>query len=493
MKQVVLAFGLLLAAFPAVRSEGADLDPRGWKLEDHVEHSLAVLSHAAGVTPEVFRDFFDAIRVDSEAFLKAGGKARGRLWEGDEIADTTEARDEMLQRLAEGGYASFDEELFKEIFHQKQLKLRKPSDLESQRTITLLSWLEDLVREGLYLAGKARGENVQTQWYLPGTGEFWQDRKTIRDFPFEDGDVMITMFPAALSTFIGMSTTPQRRHSHATLIRKRDGRTRVIESRPPAGVSANLLSQLAGRPITSYAILRLRSDIEKRGAIAARASDLAYESIGKPYDVNMTGDPEKGFYCSQLVAWSYATAAGEVLGRPVNMEELLPQVARVMSPALRDYMKRTGVEVETFVSPGDLNASRHVELVGDYRRTDSLTEFWSQLLLSHVFVERLNAGWRAQSGSMRPLFSLMKWWERNVRDINALPDGVTVRSLVTLYDFEMNIYRPVLKAALKQLESSGRPMHLRAIAPWEIRGAISYQMDRSERTRKVLRPPYDSE
>lgn len=488
-------FGVIMVCVAGL-SAGAQppgLDVRGWTLDQHVEHSLVVLSEAAGVTPEVFRDFFDAIKVDSDAYLKAVGKARGRLWEGDEIADTVEARDEMLQRLAEGGYANFDEDLFKEIFHQKQLKLRKPSDLESQRTITLLSWLEDLVREGLYLAGKARGERVQTQWYLPASGTFWQDHKTIRDFPFEDGDVMITMFPAALSTFIGMSTTPQRRHSHAALMRKRDGRTRVVESRPPAGVSANRLSQLEQRPISSYTILRLRSDIEKRETIATRASDLAYEAIGRPYDVNMTGDPEKGFYCSQLVAWSYATAASEVLGRQVKIDELLPQVARVMSPALRDYMKRTGVEVETFVSPGDLNASRHVEVVGDYRRTDSLTEFWSQLLLSHVFVERLNAGWRAQSGAMRPLFSLIKWWERNIRDINAMPDGMTARSLVTLYDFEMNIYRPVLKAAVAQLQSSGRPMQLRAMAPWEIRGAISYQMDRSERVRRTLTPPYDSE
>jgi len=481
--------GVLVMAVVAgthVAGRGA-LPPGRHPREVHVAASRTRLASRLGVSEDALERFHAALAVpvssDASA-LPASPPDRAAI--GAMPVDTDAGRTAWIEALAAAGPAAFDAGLFAAVFDRRIALNRKlPIDDEERgKTLALLALVEDLIRDRRVRQG------LPAAWYDRARGVL--DGETHDAFDYADGDILLVLGGSSVSSLITQATTPQRRFSHALMLRLRDGDLRTLESLIETGAVSYDRDRFAAAGINAVQVLRWY-DPATRATIARAASDRAQRFVDqkRPYDPAMDlGNPRR-LFCSELVARAYHEASG------LPLEAFIPDSARVRSEAVLAYLKNIGVRQSVMISPGDLTSSPRLEVVAEFRATGQLFRQWELMLMGDVFVERLEMGyrfrprlWSEVTATLAGTGNLLLRITSVVPgiDLSLIPASLTPRALAYLLTQEKILYAIAYREAAR-MTGVDDAAHMSAVVPWEYRGALSFAIQEHYRLRSVLRPP----
>lgn len=437
------------------------------------ETSFRYLAARAGVEPEALEEYFASLA----RALKGSGVEAASANAGfclNEFADSTPVRTRVLRCLTPLGLSALDESFFARLFELRKERVTHDRDFESNRSLGLIAYLEDLTRENLHRLGRPAG------WYIAGRGFLKSDEQMA--FPFEDGDIVLGLGNSSLSSLITQVTDPQGRYSHAFLVRVRDGRLTTLEALVETGVREFSRDHFKNDLYNHLTVLRWKDPVT-RETTARRASDIAREFARRrvPYDSSIDLDNDQKMFCTEVIVRAYADATG------LNASELLPHFAHVRSEEAFDYVKNLGVSNRDFVSPGDLFASRHLETVADYRRVSDLYRAWKLYLMGDVFLERIERGYTVKPGPLYALVPIVVWVAQLlpslfIEDARLIPKSMGPGSLAIMASAEKKIYKPALAHADRK--AGGRSLLQTSL--WDYRGRLNEHLDEDFTARSVL-------
>ncbi len=514
----------LLAGDAGTGSSGAGSRFAG-PLPKHEAQALGWIADRTGVYPEAWRSFFASLQRSAVQAAPSGVPFSAAELLAD-FEDTTEARSRLLETLARhGGLVALNEDLHAEIYRARLYRIRFGRHAETHRTVALFSFIEDLIREKVRVV-----DGRPSQWYHHAERRFVsfpEQRLPVRrprkrlpgqrvmrepfaqhfsQFPFEPGDIVLSVGGSSASALIPLATMPQRRHSHAFLVaRDRRGRLRVMESVIEKGVIGCDEFDFRSKEFHGMVVLRMRRDLPgldagRRAEILRTVVRLADAQVKRraPYNMSMdmSRDADLGFFCSQFVAWAYAKAAMIVLEGADDktptpesrIRQMVPGFAVVQSPEVFRFLQALGVSRQEMPSPGDLMASEFVEVVAEWRRTDALLEFWTRFLVALAYIERLNQGYiltpprNLTVGAIRG----SGWFKDHVFDFGLTPEALNGPGLVTLYTFDRKVFQPVTDRLLGGYD---RQATLLSQPPWVILGRASHALSADPAVRRRLRAP----
>ncbi len=460
--------------------------------EQHLESSLARLSKRVGVDQGVLMTFFRAIKNDYKKFSKLQNSTACV----DSFNDSQESRNALLNCLKSFARSGLTESLYAKIFEEKLERIHsKQQTAEILKSNVLLAWIEDLIRENL------RRQGQPASWYVRGKG--FTKAKSHIDFPYEDGDVVLELGNSSVSAMITQSTIPQRRFSHAFVMRVRNGQAVTIEALIEKGVISNSLKKF-GKNIANNVVVMRWKDSKTRAAVAKKASDEAWKFIETKtaYNIAMDMNDETRMFCSQLVAHAYSKAAN------LPISNLVPQTATIRSDAVFNYLKAFGVTKKEMPSPGDLMTSDEWEVVADYR-SDDLYRMWEMFGMADVFVERLEMGYQI----VPEIGASMLGWTAKLTDnslrlaqkaiygliafrtsipeaeLGILPESVSGKAIRLMYTQEHHLFRPAMKYAEKIREKRDEERNMFDVSLWVLRGRLSHVTHEYRMPKDILEAP----
>ena len=448
----------------------------------HEAASRVRLAARLGVTEAALERLYAALAAPDAGTPSAAARADvERL-----PVDTDAARTAWVTALAAAGPAVLDADLFAAVFDRRiALNRELPiDDPERGRTLVLLAFVEDLIRDRRVQQG------LPAAWYDRAGG--FLDGDTHDAFAYADGDILLVLGGSSVSSLITQATTPQRRFSHALMLRIRDGDFRTLESLIETGAVSYDRERFAKAGINAVQVLRWHEPAA-RTAMARAASDRAQRFVDerRPYDPAMDlGDPRR-LFCSELVARAYHEASG------LPLEAFIPASARVRSDAVLAYLKNIGVRQSVMISPGDLTSSPRLEVVAEFRDVGSLFRLWELMLMGDVFVERLEAGyrfrprlWSELTATLAGTGDLLLRVPSTIPgiDLSLIPASLTTRALAYLMTQEKILYAVAYREAAR-LTGMDETARMSTVIPWVYRGALSYAIQEHPRLRSVLRPP----
>ena len=493
-----------LALCGGARAASAPLES-GWSVPHHETAALQRVADGYGCSPAALQRFFamvehsssglvrhameeyarQAVPVERTPTLRTTPRPRGPLQPAD-VSDDQAGRDAFLADLAQRGYGALDPEFFGEIHRSRMARMRTTQQPDAVRTVALMTWLEDLTRERLNLEALARGSDESFYWWNEEEGVFDTGWFSAGDYPYDDGDIIVTLMNVSGAHLICNSTQPPRWHSHAMLCRKRARDPYFVEAHLETGVSRSPRSDVGHRALASLVVARMAPNIPKRGKIVATASDIADSRVGAPYNLEMSLDTNKGYFCSSLVAASYADAASAVLQHPVAITNLLPQISRISSPGLRRFLDQFAIRVKNVPAPGDLLASQDVDVVAEYRDMDHLFESWMYYLAAQGFVDVLDAGYEVAPHPLEPVFSGATWIRDHVGLLTFIPAELSGAELATLASFEWLVFQPTIESLHDEVRPADQ--FLCRTPPWSLRGLVTHHLLEDASGRRGLRP-----
>lgn len=505
---------LLICALTSVYSYCVNLTPKYQKPFKYIDENMHIVAEATGVELVPFLNFYRALN-DGNPLSPLRSEMISRSQNCVSIfSDNKKSRSAFLQCLADQGPSGISESLFSDLYNlyiEKTLALGfgDTLDLNVQKSLHLLTFISDVVREHIYYEQVDRTwlpvyrnspspkypapPFSSTNWFAvdKNGGRFLDGKHEFHDFDYQDGDIYLSTSKTSISTLIPLITKPQRRFAHAAFVRVRDGKMNVLESviggfRSPGGVKKLSFEKFKKGHPRHMLILRLRKDIKKRDEIIQRASDLALTQVGMPY--NISGDMTRtdSFFCSQLVAWAYSEAATQILGEEVTIEELVPGFAEFVSEEVyNNLLVDIGVKSKTIPSPGDMLTSPYLEVVADWKDTRGLQDFWIRFFTAHTFISKIQAGHNVRKvGLINSIIKRMFGIKNNIVDYGWIPSSLDKSALTTIVAYDKYIYNPVIKKTLKDLSPYNK---LYLIPPWNLRGTIEYNMEHISGSRRRLR------
>jgi hypothetical protein len=427
----------------------------------HYANSKARVLSRFGVYFNSYQKFFDGLILNKKTKPGSGAVCVPSL------SDSTRARSALLNCLAAYGRHGLDVTLFSRLSTAKWSRIQKsPTNTEIQRTIALLAYLEDVTREEL----ESRG--INTAWWVNGKG-FWTQGKNQAEFEYQDGDILLLIGNSSISSVISQSTAPQRRFSHALMVRMEKGEFSTLEAIIEKGVTSIDRKKFSKQELQTVVVLRWKNK-KQREQVAARASDCGKKLLDNktPYNFSMDLADTSKMFCSQLVAHCYSISSG------FSVQSMIPQVGAIRSDEVFEYLKNMGVQSRTMPSPGDLATSKHFEVVAEFRKTRddqgslALARLWDMFTLGDVFVERLEIGQTFRFDAItakvvRPLLDVSNFTLATVggnifgRDISVLggiyPEGIDTRTAGFMAVQERLIFKQVWKQAEKNLNATPHP------------------------------------
>lgn len=167
----------------------------------------------------------------------------------------------------------------------------------------------------------------------------------------------------------------------------------------------------------------------------------------------------------------------------------------VRSDPVLAYLGNLGVTKPVMVSPGDLTASPWLEVVAEYRRTDSLAQLWEIMVLADVFIERLELGYELSPALWQNLTSfgaaigdLALGIPRRVMgvDRSLIPESLNRKSLAYILTQENVLCKKANEQAHQAMGNSYSD-NLLELKPWELRAAQSFAVQENRSLRRVLK------
>ncbi len=451
--------------------------------EAHVAASRTRLAMRLGVSEDALMRFHAALAEPVKPGIPDGVN---RAAIETLPADTDAARTGWVEALAAAGPAAFDTALFRAVFDRRIALNRKlPIDDPGRgKTLALLALVEDLIRD------RRVSQGLPAAWYDRARG--FLDGETHEAFDYADGDILLVLGGSSVSSLITQATTPQRRFSHALMLRIRTGDWRTLEALIETGAVSYERERFAAAGINAVQVLRWH-DPATRAAIAHAASDRAQRFVDekRPYDSAMDLGDARRLFCSELVARAYHEASG------LPLEAFIPASARVRSEAVLAYLRNIGVRQSIMISPGDLTSSPRLEVVAEFRDTGNMFRQWELMLMGDVFVERLEMGYRFQprlwselTASLAGTGNLLLRIPSTIPgiDLSLIPASLTPRALAHLLTQERILYAIAYREAARMSGVDGAA-RMSTIEPWDYRGSLSYAIQEHPRLRRVLRSP----
>jgi len=460
--------------------------PSKTSLDEHVATSKVRVLNRLGVSAKVVdaaeKYFFD---------IKTGANRQSRNVAQNcvsKLGDSNHARDQFFLCVLDSSPNSLDGKFYSLIHQEKINRIQNITpNLEKEKSIALIAFLEDLVRERMQLQGQS------SSWFSTSKGEFLQIEE-FGDFPFEDGDVVLSMGTSWISSMITQSTFPQKKYSHAFMVRIDENGFRTMEAIIEKGVISNDFEYFKNEKLNGLLVLRWRNEGERK-RIAKRAAEIAEQWVRDEvgYDIEMDVSDSSKLFCSELVLLAYAQAAG------LDISELTPKFANIRSDKVFNLLKLVGVGKKEMPSPGDLMSSEKFEIVGSWRPQDRLLELWSMIFMADVFIERLELNYEVKPN----LGYLAQWMMVGLDGIyglansiigvdrNLIPDATSKSSLKYLVTIQKGIFDLGIKHGLKLAKKKSRikEASLFSVTPWDLHGYISYNVQENSTVRNVLYDP----
>ncbi len=448
-----LVLALLCLAAPAY-SMGARASKDSYHLQ-----SLKTLASKGGVTPERLEEFWFSLAKEPRTRESAAKCV-------SEIAPSTRARDAFLDCVGERGSVALSGDLGHALFVLRSKLVQSTPTRETLRTLSLVTWTEDLVREAQRRTGRS------ASWLQRGKGYLKGSAKT--DFDFQDGDVVVGLGDSSISSLISQITNTPSRYSHAFIVRKRAGKITTVESLVETGVREFPLSHLLKDPYNQLTVLRWK-DNASRARIAARASNWAAGVATRkaPYDMKMDFSEDHAIYCSELIVKAYAKATG------LKPKDLVRYQSRIDSQRVFKFANLLGVSNTVFFSPGDLFNSPYFEVVADYRKPGDLMKAWELYLMGDLFIERLESGYKVTPGPIFTTVPMAVWLGQLLpstfhEDARLIPRSIGPYAMSVMATTQIWIY----DHALEDLKRSLGTRSLLEHPPWKMRGELERSMNR---------------
>lgn len=480
-KQVVYFLALVTTVAVNAKSPGG--------FEAHYEASKARVLSRIGVGEGSYFKFQKSLAASQANEVRSeSAQCISRL------QDTDSGRSEFLECLARYGRGGLNENLFLSAYteNQKRIKDEVNLSLEKEKTKLLLFYLQDLVRE------QRERNNERSAWFLPNQG-FDVRARLHSDFDYQDGDAILMIGNSSISSLISQATYPQRRYSHAALVRVRDNRFGTAEALIESGVVSHDMEYFKKGQLQTVTVLRWnQNDL----GIREKASDCGARHVesNTPYNFSMSLENRNAMFCSQLVVQCYADAS------ETDVNALIAKPASIRSRPVLKYLDNFGVSSEVMPSPGDIAASRFFTPVADYRRTRdpktdeiSIHRLWDLFLMGDVFIDRLESGYQIKwnvftKGLMFPLLSMVDRLGEFFMGIvgvdrQLIPRGVRTQTLGHMSVLEITIYKDTFKIASK-LNKKYFKQDLKSLLSTDLifkRALLSYSLSQNFEARQVFK------
>jgi hypothetical protein len=456
-------------------------------LQDHLVHSFQRTYRRMGVSASSLSAFSLSVKLGPrrtrEIKIYKVSDSSGCV---GRLQDSTEGRSALIECLANFGRQGLTEKLFGGIFAARSSRIKVvPTTLEIQKSVVLLYWIQDLIRQ------KLLSDGVAAVWFEPGKGFLPIRQKG--EFDYEDGDVALVTGKSSISSMISQVTHPQRKFSHAFIVRMDKGQFATIEALLEQGVVSKDRAYFNEENLQVVEVHRW-ADVANRATIAKNASDVAWNWVKekRPYDFPMDMADEKELFCSEVVARAYANSSG------LPIEKFVPELSRIRSKPVFNFIHRLGVQNEIMPSPGDLAPSPYLTQVAEYRNPHDLSKLWWLMIMGDVLVERLEAGYTLKARNYIALLSELGFTldsgvdaAREIlgADLNLLPQGLNKDSIATMITLQKFLYERAFLHAIDTLKAAGylAPTDLLQVEPWVLRGHLSYATQESFWPSRVLK------
>lgn len=445
-------------------------------LEAHVEWSKKRVAKTFGVSTESLDLFFKAVRQKATADQKAADPTPCI----SDFKDSVLARSGWLLCLAGLGRNVLNESLLASMNDLRIKRLQNPEHKEEeQRTLALFAYVIDLVRESESEKGR------KTAW-INGKNAKIFGPTDFADFPYEPGDIVLTIGDSSVSSVISQSTFPPRKYSHAMIVgRNAESKLEIYETLIETGSIKQSEETFAARHLNSVLVLRYRGpgrDIPAKAA--TRARELAEAKI--PYDTAMDfSNPDK-LFCSEFVLRSYADAMG------IDVQKIAPLSSEIRSDKVFNYLKSLGVNKKVMPAPGDLLSLENFEVVAEYRNSHDFIYLWGMVSMADVWMERLDAGFRMRNSLASQFKTRIGSFTDTVGSIvgtdwNLLPDSLSASSAATIMTQE-DSFKRAYTFAIRNLAERFTKRSLLDVPLWEIRGHLSFALQEDSTLRSRFRP-----
>lgn len=476
--------------------------------QEHYADSLAYFEQRFGVSAESFSQF--------QAAMQGRGPGAGfdLMACFEEFDHTFERRSQFLDCLGQGTPARFDEEFYQRIFFFKLAQIRNHwgNAASIHQSVAVLSIIEDMTRENIKkkLGRSAQWFQVEEDSVL-GRGRFLT-QQDFYDYPFQDGDILLSMGTSSISASIPMVTEPQRRYSHSFLIGlDAKGRPETYEAIIERGVIKDDYKAFQDHKYRQLTVLRLKDEVpgvytrEQRRQIIAHAMDFVKDKVRRKvnYNFTFTIGSNDTFFCSNLVVESFRYGIQKVLyeGKPLPSAEthyraLLGSFAEIPNPNHRKFLGAFGMTAEKIPAPGDILASGFLEVVADYRKVDELLEMWQALTAVNVMLERIGYGARVDMDTVKGNVGAVLLDVAKLKPIRWMIErrwGYKIKpisddALRFMIAWEQNVFSPVDDSVTDQLKKL-KVDSLYEVSPWTIRAYAGLAASTNEKVLGQVKYP----
>lgn len=443
--------------------------------------ALEKVAHRLGVSEDSLVAFHSSLKAS-----RRGGSAAEECL--DVLGDSKAQRSDFLKCLTQSG--DLGERTYGALLKAKSKRIQSQlqKEVSVQKTILLLSWLEDVVRESLAANGKvANIYNVEKQKFVPGT--------TLADFlskaGVQSGDILLSVGDSSISSIIPQSTFPPRRFSHAFFAKVgAKGRITLVESLIETGVKRTSQEEMLKHKYHSITVLRLKQNLPQREKLLARMLEVAESYVGRPYDNQFDVASDKKIFCSELVAASLAKAMSEVWSRPTSAAQVLPEMSVIPTNSRLRFLSAFGISNKFMPSPGDLLSSQYFDIAVDYRNTQSLFRLWGNLMIANTLIERADQGYvmkspglaaphlelqfRMTEASGGTLSILKSTLTRPILglELGLIPSSLNGTNLAFLWVYNNLIFEPTRGELDELLEKERSEKSLISLAPWRLQSLV---------------------
>lgn len=463
----------------------------------YAENAKKMVAQKMGVSPESLVNFWDSL---NDAFT---GEAESEKC-FEYLDDNDNARSEFLSCLSEFGRNGLTEKLFAKINDRKLKQMKTLKDNANlQKTVNLSFVLEDLIRYQL----EDRG--IHASWWVPGEG--FLDTNDRYDFKYQNGDVILEIGYSAVSAIITQSTMPQRKFSHALMIKDHgDNQFGTMEALIQTGVISRTKKELLDSNIQTLMVMRVK-DEEKRKYVADIAADCGWEHVknNTDYDLDFDGDDHSKIFCSELVASCYAKGI-ESYGEMKSNTDLdyksiyynfTDHQSSIFSDGAFEFLENFGMKKRTMPSPGDIFTSPYLEVMADYRPTSSkeddlgMSRLWNVMFWGDLFVQKLDQGYGFEFSVptkiiLKPLIDGINFLADKLfgDEMMFIPTGFNAEKATHLAAMDKFVYAPTTELALENLEYDGYEHQSILETPiWVRVGYFHHAMEANAKTKWILK------
>jgi hypothetical protein len=426
----------------------------------------ALYAEDFGVEASLLEEFFRSARHSADG---STGRSTQTASGDSSMCVHRRTRDALLKCLTSYGGSGLNQKLFVELFEKNEALLRTRFDRDTEKTIALQNYILDLARQEISKSSPAA-------WFVPGDRRFLNLTSAQRnEFPFEDGDLVLTYGGAGTSSLIGRLSSPVYRLSHALIVRKRNGVLSTVEVLPQSGAAEFPFEFFKGETYYHMKVLRWR-DKAKRAEVATKAAALAstWAASKIPFDVTFSSVDDRRLYCTLLGALAYSQASGQALA------DLFSDQSATAAPSYLQVARAIGTETGNhFVSPMTLIRSSAFETVAEFRDTEHLMHFWRV----EAAVSETAAAY-ASGQKIRP-----NWFYRHLDFVFALPllnriaivaKSQSIVGLVGLEKFSTlaTLEKKIVEKAVRGPDGGAAEADLLSLSLWAMRDDLHHEFEK---------------